>query len=209
MWIFLFVFLVAAVSASAADAGSNPNAPRESAMSCHHNQGTLPGATLVDHWGSCRASPAVVNAATTSPLQMIIPLRGKWDFVTDPGLMGRHRMGKGPGWNEPDWDGVRQNDVRGCWEAQGVGDPGMSQVWNMAFDCIPRPLRHVYMGTVRYRRSVDVPAEWSSKRVWLKIGGVRTEAWIWVNKQRVAHINTYCGTYKYDVTDLVKPGQAA
>jgi hypothetical protein len=118
-------------------------------------------------------------------------------------------MGKGPGWNEPDWSDVRQIDIPGCWEAQGVGEPGMSQVWNMAFDCIPRPLNHVYMGTARYRRSVDIPAEWNSKRIWLKIGGVRTEAWIWVNKQRVAHLNTYCGTYKYDVTDFVKPGEAA
>jgi len=166
-------------------------------------------AETVDHWGSRPASPAVVNSVTVSPLQKIISLRGEWDFVTDPGLRGRHRMGKGPGWNEPDWRGVRKIKVPGCWEAQGVGTPGMSSAWPLPFDCIPRPLNHVYMGTARYRRSVDIPKNWDGKRIWLKVGGVRTEAWFWVNKKRVGHINTYCGSYKYDITELVTPGKAA
>lgn len=123
--------------------------------------------------------------------------------------MGRHRMGKGPAWNEPNWGGARKIEVPGCWEAQGVGEPGMSHDWGLPFDCIPRPLNHVYMGTARYRRSVDIPADWAGKRIWLKVGGVRTEAWLWVNHERVAHLNTYCGSYKYDISDLVKPGQAA
>jgi len=153
--------------------------------------------------------PAVVHSVTVSPLQEIVSLRGEWDFVTDPMLMGRHRMGKGPAWNEPDWSGVHAIQVPGCWEAQGVGEPGMSHDWGLPFDCIPRPLNHVYMGTARYRRSVDIPGAWAGSRIWLKVGGVRTEAWFWVNRQRVAHLNTYCGSYKYDITDLVKPGEPA
>ncbi|MBN2374821.1 MAG: hypothetical protein JXD22_00365, partial [Sedimentisphaerales bacterium] len=166
-------------------------------------------AEMTDHWGTCRAWPAVVNPVAVSPLQQVISLSGKWDFVTDPGLYGRHRMGKGPGWNEPDWRGVRSIEVPGCWEAQGVGEAGMSLTWDLPFDRIPRPLNHIYMGTVRYRRSVDIPKDWQGKRVWLKVGGVRTEAWFWVNHQRVAHLNTYCGSYKYDITDLVVPGESA
>jgi beta-galactosidase len=167
------------------------------------------GAEPVDHWGLKTASPAQVNTVTASPLQEIISLSGEWDFVTDPRLMGRHRMGKGPGWNEPDWKNTRKIEVPGCWAAQGVGKPRMSQEWDLPFDCIPRPLKHVYMGTARYRRNIEIPKDWAGKRVWLKIGGVRTEAWFWVNQQRVGHINTYCGAYKYDITDLVKPGETA
>jgi beta-galactosidase len=166
-------------------------------------------AEIVDHWGSRPASPTVVHSVTVSPLQQVISLRGMWDFVTDPGLRGRHRMGKGPGWNEPGWSGVRKIQVPGCWAAQGVGEPGMSCEWPLPFDCIPRPLNHVYMGTARYRRGVVIPKDWYGKRIWLKVGGVRTEAWFWVNKKRVAHLNTYCGSYKYDVTDLVSPGKVA
>jgi beta-galactosidase len=167
------------------------------------------GAERADPWGLRPASPAVVHAAAVSPLQKILSLRGQWDFVTDPMLMGRHRMGKGPEWNEPDWTGVRKIDVPGCWEAQGVGEPGMSQHWGLPFDCAPRPMNHIYMGTARYRRSVDIPSNWAGKRIWLKVGGVRTEAWFWVNRQRVAHLNTFCGSFKYDITELVKPGQTA
>lgn len=163
----------------------------------------------VDHWGTRPASPAVVNSVVVSPLQQVISLRGEWDFVTDPVLMGRHRMGKGPEWNEPNWKDVRKIQVPGCWEAQGVGEPEMSRPWDMAFDCSPRPLNHVYMGTARYRRSIEIPRDWTGKRIWLKVGGVRTEAWFWVNKQRVAHINTYCGSYKFDITDMVKAGEPA
>lgn len=162
-----------------------------------------------DPWGLRPASPAVVNSVTVSPLQEILSLRGEWEFVTDDRLMGRHRMGKGPEWNEPDWDGVRPISVPGCWEAQGVGEPKTSLPWDLVFDCIPRPLNHVYMGAARYRRAVDIPAAWDGKRIWLKVGGVRTEAWFWVNRQRVAHLNTYCGSYKYDITDYVKPGETA
>ena len=163
----------------------------------------------IDHWGLRPASPAVVHSLTVSPLQAILSLRGQWDFVTDPQLMGRWRTGLGPDWNEPNWSGVRKIMVPGCWEAQGVGEPGMSHPWGVPFDCIPRPLKHIFMGTVHFRRHVDIPSAWAGKRIWLKVGGVRTEAWLTVNRQRVAHLNTYCGSYKYDITDLVKPGKAA
>ena len=170
---------------------------------------TALAADLVDYWGACPASPAVVNSVTVSPLQEILSLRGEWDFVTDPRLSARSRIGRGADWRESDWSAVREIEVPGCWEAQGVGQPGMSREWSIPFDCIPRPLNHVYMGTALYRRSVTIPGDWDGKRIWLKIGGVRTEAWIWVNRQRVAHINTYCGSYKYDITDLVGPGESA
>lgn len=169
----------------------------------------LASAQITDHWGPCPASPAVVNSVTVSPLQQIILLRGDWEFVTDPRLMGRHRMGKGPGWNEPDWEGSQPIMVPGCWEAQGVGEPGMSLSWDLPFDRVPRPIKHMYMGTARYRKYVDIPNDWQGKRIWLKVGGVRTEAWFWVNKQRVAHLITYCGAYKYDITDFVTPGEKA
>jgi len=162
-----------------------------------------------DHWGPCAASPAVVHSPTLSAAQQVLSLRGEWEFVTDPGLMGRHRMGKGPGWNEPRWEGSRNIAVPGCWEAQGVGEPGMSQPWDPVFDRIPRPINCLYMGTARYRRVVEIPPEWEGKEIWLKVGGVRTEAWFWVNQQRVAHLNTYCGSYKYNITPFVKPGEPA
>ena len=75
---------------------------------------------IVDHWGLREATPAVVHPAVVSPLQEVVSLRGEWDFVTDPRLMGRHRMGKGPAWNEPDWSGAPRS-YAGCERERGRG----------------------------------------------------------------------------------------
>ncbi|MBR5627313.1 MAG: hypothetical protein IKW74_06810, partial [Thermoguttaceae bacterium] len=162
-----------------------------------------------DPWGLVPGSPAVVNSVTVVPQQKILSLRGEWDFATDNQLLGRHRMGKGPGWNEPDWSNVRKINLPGCWEAQGVGEPGLSQTWDCLFDRCERPLDHIYMGTARYRKEVQIPDDWKGQEIWLKVGGVRSEAWFWVNKQRVAHVNNYCGTYKFNISDYVQPGEMA
>ena len=152
------------------------------------------------------ATPAVVNPAVRSPLAAVISLRGAWDFAVDPKGRGRDE-----GWMKPktSWPGLRQIEVPGCWEAQGVGQPGMSTTWDIHFDCLPCRLRHVYRGSAWYRRAVAVPETWTGKRVWLKIGGVRAQGWFWINGHFVTHVDNYCGTYKYDVTDLVAPGQEA
>ena len=167
---------------------------------------TTPFAQEADHWGKCPASPAVVNPVIVSPLQEIVSLRGEWDFQIDPDHWGQFSLGGQ--WSDPGWAGARKINVPGCWAAQGVGGPGMSQHWGLP-DNIARPLDHIYMGDARYRRIVDIPADWAGKRIWLKVGGVRTEARLSIDKKRVAHLNTYCGSYKYDITDYVTPGKKA
>ena len=108
-----------------------------------------------------------------------------------------------------EWPEARQIHVPGCWEAQGVGEPGFNQTRDCKWDHVPRELRHVYMGDAWYRKPFDVPAAWRGKRIWLKIGGVRSQGWFWVNSKPVAWVDNYCGTYKYDITDLVEPGTTA
>lgn len=165
-----------------------------------------------DAWGLVPARVAVVNPATRSKEEKTLSLRGTWDFCPDPTVLGRHRMGKGPDWNEPDWSDKRSIEVPGCWENQGVGVPGDSRTWDAVFDNCVRPLKNTYWGPARYRKSVTIPADWpdaQNGRIWLAVGGVRTEAYLWVNQKRVAHVNNYCGTYKFDITDYVTPGEEA
>ena len=135
-----------------------------------------------DDWAGREASLAVVNPAVRSPLQEVISLRGNWDFSVDPDGTGRAR-----GWMNPgaQWPGLRSINVPGCWEAQGVGQPGMSATWDCRWDCGPRPLRNVYLGSAWHRRTVLIPKTWQGKRVWLKIGGVRAQGWFWVNGRPV------------------------
>lgn len=161
----------------------------------------------VDTWGYRKALPAVLNPVVRSPLQEVVSLRGEWEFVTQGTAPLRH-----PGWQAfyaKPWPGARTILVPGCWEAQGVGEPGPSVTWDCKWDHGPRDLRHVYMGEAWYRKTVAIPPAWHGKRVWLKVGGVRSQGWFWVNQTPVAWVDSYCGSYKYDITDLVQAGSPA
>lgn len=161
----------------------------------------------VETWAGRPALPALVNPVVRSPLQSVVSLRGEWEFITrDPAPL-RH-----PGWNafySKPWHGSRTIQVPGCWEAQGVGLPGMGDSWDCKWDHCSKPLRWVYKGDAWYRKTLTIPENWRGKRVWLKIGGVRSQGWFWVNNTPVAWVDNYCGTYKYDVTALVEAGKPA
>jgi len=173
-------------------------------LNCSSEESALSG---VDTWGYRKALPAVVNPCIRAPFQEVKSLRGEWEFVTRGVAPSRH-----PQWHAfyaKPWPGARKIQVPGCWEAQGVGEPGASVTWDCKWDHGPRELRNVYMGEAWYRKSVDIPAAWRGKRVWLKIGGVRSQGWFWVNGKTVAWVDNYCGTYKYDITDLIEAGTQA
>ena len=161
----------------------------------------------VETWAYRRALPAVVNPVVRSPLQNVLSLRGEWEFVTQGVAPSRH-----PVWSAfyaKPWPGSRSIQVPGCWEAQGVGNPGMGDSWDCKWDHGAKPLRNIYQGEAWYRKTVDIPATWQGKRIWLKVGGVRSQGWFWVNGKTVAWVDSYCGTYKYDITDLVQAGKQA
>ena len=127
-----------------------------------------------DTWAGRKALPAVVNPAVASPLQSVLSLRGEWEFITHGSAPLRH-----PFWQSfyaQAWPDSRTLQVPGCWEAQGVGDPGPSATWDCKWDQSPREMRHVYMGDAWYRKRVDVPTAWQGKRIWLKVGGVPRRA---------------------------------
>ena len=161
----------------------------------------------VDTWGGRAALPAVVNPVVASPLQSVLSLRGEWEFATRETAPLRH-----PGWSAfyaKPWPGARTIQVPGCWEAQGVGAPGMGDSWDCKWDHCAKPLRSVYKGDAWYRKTVSIPEAWRGQRIWLKVGGVRSQGWFWVNQTPVAWVDNYCGTYKYDITDLVQAGTQA
>jgi len=178
------------------------------ALVCAAASGQETWLTGTDSWGGRQALPAVVNPVLRSPLQEVLSLRGEWDFVNMP----PNRPRRHPGWDRfysKPWPNARAIRVPGCWEAQGIGEPGMSTPWDCLWDCGPKPLRHLFMGEGWYRKAVGIPSAWKGKRVWLKVGGVRAQGWFWVNNKPVAWVDNYCGTYKYDITDLVIPGTQA
>ena len=169
---------------------------------------TMHGAEKDMTWGARKAHPAVVNPACGVMDGSVISLRGEWEFSPLGGRLRRNGI-----WNhyykDKVWKDVRPIQVPACWEAQGVGEPGMGDSWDQKGDHNPKPIRHKHIGFGWYRKTVAIPYDWAGKRVWLKVGGVKSRGWFWVNGGQAALVENYCGTYKYDVTDLITPGSNA
>ncbi|MDO4629716.1 MAG: glycoside hydrolase family 2 TIM barrel-domain containing protein, partial [Planctomycetia bacterium] len=157
-------------------------------------------------WGA-KSSPAVVNPVVKSEFQEILTLAGEWDFKMGS-VPNRIRVGDGI-WGNTGWDmsGARKIQVPGLWETQGVGEPGPGRTWDCIWDCGQWILRHQYIGNACYQREIEIPATWENKRVFLKVGGLRTEAFFWVNGQRAAYVNNYCATEKFEITPFLKVGE--
>ena len=162
-----------------------------------------------DDWG-VPPHPAVVNPVLGSDPSAVISLRGEWEF--SPHRMfyperNNHKVRRF--YLRDDWPDVRKIQVPGCWEAQGVGTNGFSDCWDVKWDNNAKWIRHMYMGDGWYRRDVEIPSGWLGRRIWLKVGGVRSVGWFWVNGRQVTQNNKYCGTYKYEITRFVEPGKRA
>ena len=152
-----------------------------------------------------QATPAIVNPVLRSNLSQTISLDGTWDFAIDPEKIGQEKQ-----WYLPDVELPNKRDIQvpGCWEAQGVGQPGRSNEGTAGFETYGHMMFTNYGGAAWYRKTVKVPAMWQDNKIWLKIGGINSVGWIWVNGTFVAKHYEYAGTYKYDITDLVTTGKS-
>ncbi|MBR2837997.1 MAG: hypothetical protein IKE55_04395 [Kiritimatiellae bacterium] len=159
-------------------------------------------ARTLDAWSRLERHPATVNAPIGGG--DVLSLRGEWEFTPHETLRGSYNAYL----DEREWTrtGIRRLHVPGCWEAQGVGVPGMSRPWAVGWDSSPLRLRNVFNGWGWYRKRFSVPESWRGGRIWLKIGGVASEGTFALNGKAVARLNPYCGTWKYDVTAFVRFG---
>ena len=170
----------------------------------------FPGGVLdVDaRWAGRPAHPAVVNPVGRGGDPNVLSLRGTWEFAK-----GRHALESRDLWfNEgvnfhgiDTWKDATTVNVPGCWEASGIGAPG--EGYGPSGSRLSYSFRHVHYGCGWYRKTVEIPASWSGKRIWFKVGGIRTMAWFWLDDRPVARMSDCHGQLKWDVTDLVTPGR--
>ena len=178
----------------------------ESALAREVDLGAVSG---IAQWGGREPHLAVVNPVCGQDPSRVLSLDGEWDFTT-PEREGRREMplrnGNCTRYYSVKWKNPRKISVPSCWEAEGVGAPGTGVCWAAWWDNSAKPLRHAYQGTGWYRRTVTLPAEWQGCRVWIKLGGIKSAGYVWVNDRQVALVSNYCGTEKYEITDLVRAG---
>ena len=156
-----------------------------------------------DDWAGRPRHLAVVNPPVPVDDGSVMSLRGEWDFL----FRKYDESARSHSFNKLDrWLGERKINVPGCWESQGVGEPSSMRISYGHSGLAAVPLRHSANGSGWYRRLVTVPSSWQGRRIWLKTGGVRGRGRFWVNDVPVARLDDYIGTWKYDITDLIRPG---
>jgi hypothetical protein len=189
-------------------ARSNANSPCATVAALGDPNNVAERISGYELWGMRPKRIAVVNPVLGEEPGTTLDLSGEWEFTQTRNFTMRY-MFVNRFQEEADWGKTRKIRLPGLLETQGVGEPGKSETWDCTWDRGPKPLRHVFRNLGWLRKTVEIPAGWAGKRIWLKIGDVTSQAWFWVNDVQVTWHENYCGTYKYEITDIVTPGKPA
>ncbi len=109
-----------------------------------------------------------------------------------------------PAYDVTKWSGIR---VPGNIEMQGFGMPVYVNIgYAFPYDRQnPRPPQEDNpVGS--YRRSFDLPAAWTGRRVLLNFDGVDSAFYLWLNGRRVGYSEDSRTPAEFDVTKYLQPG---
>ena len=125
-----------------------------------------------------------------------------------------------PEYPRPDFARADWQTLNGRWEFEfDDGDRGLAERWyaDKRFSraiqvpyCFQSKLSGIgdtsFHDVVWYRRAVQIPQAWRSRRVLLNFGAVDYEATVWVNGDQVGGHRGGHVPFSVDITDRVKPG---
>src|SRR6185295_2683308 len=114
-----------------------------------------------------------------------LTLNGNWHFAFDDKNVGVLER-----WFEPSRPLARKIVVPFCFQSplSGIADPSFHEV-------------------VWYRRTIQIPEGWRSRRILIHFGAVDYQATVWVNGNQVgAHQGGHVG-FEFDITDYLEPLQ--
>ena len=135
----------------------------------------------------CVAAEVWTVAPPLTTLRPRISLDGEWQFQLDKPRKGNDRH-TAPGQRLPG-----RITVPGCWQAQGFG----RDIWRMT---------HYSKDDGWYKKRFSIPSSWKGGRVWLRLGGVKPAANVWINGKTVGFTKSSRTPIKADVTALVRFG---
>lgn len=118
-----------------------------------------------EDWGHRAPSPAIVNPVVRSSYQQFISLSGEWEFTVQSPYEASRRLDHYLMIPDAKWPNSRTIKVPSCWEAQGIGEPGMSKPWDITYDNCQKPLKHIYMGYGWYRKTFSIPEKWKEQKI--------------------------------------------
>lgn len=136
-----------------------------------------------------------------------IPLNGKWRFRLYPNHFKRPE-----GFADPDFraSGFNTVEVPGSWQLQGYGAPQYCNVqypWEGHEDAVP-PYAPVETNSVGcYLKSFQLPLAWADKRVFLRLEGVESAFYLYINGSRIGYAENSFGPSEFELTQYLQPGK--
>ena len=136
-----------------------------------------------------------------------LSIHGSWKFQWSKDASSRPTVNF---WRE-DFDDSYWDEmpIPGMWEMNGYGDPvylNIGYPWKGNFNTRPPevPDENNHVGT--YRKYFEIPAGWGAKEVFLHIGSVTSNVYVWVNGKFVGYSEDSKLEAEFDITKFVRPG---
>ena len=136
-----------------------------------------------------------------------LSMEGKWrfNFVKDHNLAPK------------DFFAVKFDDskwvdfpVPGLFEIEGYGDKtykNAGYAWCTTFDNNPPYISETNNYTGSYRRTFDLPADWSGQDVYFHVGSATSNLYVWVNGKFVGYSEDSKVAAEFNITKYLKKGQ--
>lgn len=140
----------------------------------------------------------------------VLSLNGNWKFsYSDDAILGSVDFTK-PSFDDSKW---RTMPIPGMWEHNGLQDPiyvNVGYPWkgyfeNRPLEENPVPLKNNTIG--RYRRMIDIPSSWAGQSIYLHIGAVTSNVYVWVNGNFVGYSEDSKLEAEFDLSAYLIPGQ--
>ena len=111
------------------------------------------------------------------------------------------------GFEDPSYDvsGWKEIDVPSNWQMRGFGIPLYSNT-RYPFPCRPPKVGTKWNPVGSYRRTFELPADWSGKQVFVHFDGVKSAMYLWINGQQVGYHQDSMTPAEFNITKYVKPG---
>ena len=77
---------------------------------------------------------------------------------------------------------------------------------NIRFPYWLQPLKK-YTGAAWYKKTINIPEEWTEKTVWLNLERVHWESTVWVNDQEIGLQNSLATPHQYEISSFLAPGE--
>jgi beta-galactosidase/beta-glucuronidase len=163
-------------------------------------------ASAQNDWENPEVFSVGAEPARASFARDAVSLNGEWLFKYSHETADRPMDFYKAGYDFTEWETIQ---VPGPWELQGFGKPIYTNI-TYPFEKNPPFIKGLYdNGTPvgSYHRTFTLPKSWYKDRIYIRLGGVSSAYYIWINGRQVGYAQDSFLPSEFDITDYVKKGE--